>query len=87
MKLSDLLKEHRIVVPLEAHALGDALRVLLRRVASEFHLEDDREVHAARDLSFGAEGEVTRLNRDSVAVVSVLEALSAPALARRVPRP
>lgn len=75
MKLSDLLVDEWIAVPFEARDLGEALAVLVERVARSGALPPDRGRKLARDLAFGTEGEVVRVNQDIVLVLGRVEAL------------
>lgn len=80
MKLSDLLVDAWIALPLEAGDLGGVLRELFLRVAAGGLVEERRAQKLARDLAFGRQGEVSRVNDDIVIVLASLEALSGPAV-------
>lgn len=75
MKLSDLLIDDWIAVPLEADDLSGVLRKLIELLegAGSFGRETGRKL--ARDLAFGSQGEVIRVNQDVVLVVGKLEGL------------
>ena len=77
MKLSDLLVDEWIAVPLEARDLSEALGVLVDRVARSGALPAERGRKLARDLAFGSEGEVVRVNDEIVLVLGRVEALEA----------
>jgi len=88
MKLSQLLVDAWVALPLEATDLGEALRELLRRVYRQGLLEEGRADRLARDLSFGSAGEVIRVNESVVVVLGSLEVLEGPSVAVGVsPRP
>lgn len=80
MKLSDLLVDAWVAAPLEAADLGGALHELFTRVAARGHLSDRQAAKAARDLAFGSQGEVVRIDPRAVAVVDCVEGLTQPAL-------
>lgn len=75
MKLSDLLVDEWIAVPLEARDLNEALGVLMDRVSGSGLMSPERGRRLARDLAFGSEGEVIRVNADIVLVLGRFEAL------------
>lgn len=74
MKLSELLVDAWVALPLAATTMQEALEALLSRVGAG--LSDDRWVEKlARDLAFGSQGEVCRLNERVVAVLAPMERL------------
>lgn len=75
MKLSDLLVDEWIAVPLEARDLNEALGILMDRVSGSGLISPERGRRLARDLAFGSEGEVIRVNADIVLVLGRFEAL------------
>ena len=81
MKLSELLVDAWVALPLEAADLGEALRELLRRVYHEGLLDEGLAEKLARDLAFGSKGEVVRVNESVVLVLGTLEALEGPSVA------
>jgi CBS domain-containing protein len=81
MKLSELLVDAWVALPLEAANLGEALRELLRRVYHQGLVEKGLADKLARDLSFGSTGEVIRVNESVVVVLGSLEALEGPSVA------
>ena len=68
MKLSDLLIDDWIAVPLEARTLGDALQRLIGLLARSAALHPAAADKLARDLAFGSQGEVIRVNEEIVLV-------------------
>lgn len=81
MKLSELLVDAWVALPLEAADLGDALRELLRRVYHAGLVDEALAEKLARDLAFGSKGEVIRVNESVVLVLGSLEALEGPSVA------
>lgn len=81
MKLSELLIDAWVALPLEAADLGGALRELLRRVYRQGLLDESVADELARDLAVGPKGEVLRLNESVVVVLGSLEALDGPSVA------
>ncbi len=81
MKLSELLVDAWVALPLEAGDLGDALEALLGRASDEGVLGSTRARNLARDLAGGVQGEIVHVNDQVVAVIGTLEALEEPALA------
>jgi CBS domain-containing protein len=79
MRLSELFEEAWAVVPLASGDLAGALQEILGRAASAGALESAPAAKLARDLAFGAQGEVVRLNEHVVAVLGSLETLQRPA--------
>lgn len=73
MKLSELLVDAWVGLPLEARDLGGALGELLSRVAHAGLLEESRVAKLSRDLAFGSQGEVVRLSDQVVAVLATVE--------------
>ncbi len=86
MKLADLLVDAWAAVPLEAADLDEALRRILLQAVEDGTLEEHRALKLARDLAFGSQGEVIRVNPDVVIVVGTLETLSGPAVSIGVSR-
>lgn len=79
MQLSDLLTERRIVVPMEAGNLRDALDVLIDALGEGGPLGVEQRRKLARDLAF--EGDVIRINDDIIAVAGRAESLASSAAA------
>jgi len=75
MRFSELLVDAWAALPLESGDLAGALHEMMERVAASGTLEDGRAAKLARDLAFGAQGEVQRLNDSVVAVLGSLEGL------------
>ncbi len=75
MKLSDLLVDEWIAVPLHAGGLAEALAILLERLAASDVLPQERTRKLARDLAFGSEGEVVRVNDDVILVIGRVDGL------------
>jgi CBS domain-containing protein len=75
MRLSELFEDAWAVVPLASGDLGGALQEILGRAAAAGAMEGAQAAKLARDLAFGAQGEVVRLNEDVVAVLGSLEGL------------
>jgi CBS domain-containing protein len=86
MRLADLLVDAWAAVPLEAADLGDALRGILMFAAAAGALDESRALKLARDLAFGSQGEVIRVNDDIIIVVGTLESLSGPGIGVGVSR-
>ena len=74
MKLSELLVDAWLALPLEAETLQEALGTLLARVGTGT-ADGSWASRMARDLAFGAQGEVCRLNERVVAVLAPMERL------------
>lgn len=81
MKLSELLVDAWVALPLEAADLGEALMELLGRVYSQGLVDEARADKLARDLAFGIQGEVIRVNEDVLVVLGPLSALEGPSVA------
>jgi CBS domain-containing protein len=81
MKLSELLVDGWVVLPLEVDDLAGALEALLGRASDEGALGSTRARNMARDLAAGALGEIVHVNDQVVAVLGTLESLEEPALA------
>ncbi|MHB1194272.1 MAG: CBS domain-containing protein [Longimicrobiales bacterium] len=75
MRLSELFERGWAVLPLSSGDLAGALEEILRRAAAAGAMEATRAVKLARDLAFGAQGEVVRLSDDVVAVLGSYEDL------------
>ena len=80
MRLSDLLVDAWAAPSLEVVDLAGALEDLMGRVAAAGIVEGAQAEKVARDLAFGAQGEVVRLNQDVVAVLGSLDRLPALSL-------
>lgn len=80
MKLSDLLIDDCVVVPVETSDLRGALAAILECACAHLPLEGPRAAKMARDLAFGSQGEVARINDDVVVVLGSLETLDGPCL-------
>ncbi len=80
MRLSDLLVDAWAAPSLEVGDLAGALKDLMGRVAAAGIVEGAQAEKVARDLAFGAQGEVVRLNQDVVAVLGSLDRLPALSL-------
>ena len=75
MKLSDLLLDDWIAVPMEVADLQEALQLLLSRIQGS-RPETVESMHArARDLASGSAGEMVRVNADVVLVMASVESL------------
>ena len=72
MKLSELLVDAWVALPMEAETLQEALGTLLARVGAGY-ADEQWAPKLARDLAFGSQGEVCRLNERVVAVLSPAE--------------
>lgn len=81
MKLSDLLVDAWVALPLEAGDLGEALQELLWRVYRQGLIDEGRAEKFGRDLATGAQGEVVRVNDQVIAVMGSLESLEGPSVA------
>ncbi len=86
MRLVDLVVDSWAVVPLEAADLGEALHAIFSRIHEQGLLDDERASKYARDLAFGSQGEVVRVNDDIVVVVGTLETVESPAIGVGVAR-
>jgi len=75
MKLSDLLIDDWIAVPLEATDLGEALRQLLALVGAAGIADRAAAERLASDILSGAQGELLRVNDDIVLAAGRLESL------------
>ena len=75
MRLSELFEDAWAVLPLASRDLAGALQEILARAAAAGALAGVQAAKLARDLAFGAQGEVVRLNEDLVAVLGSLEGL------------
>jgi CBS domain-containing protein len=75
MRLSDLFEGGWAVLPLSSGDLAGALQEILGRAAAAGAMEAARAGKLARDLAFGAQGEVVRLTDDVVAVLGSVEGL------------
>lgn len=75
MRLSELFEDAWAVLPLASDDLAGALEEVLERAADAGALDGPQATKMARDLAFGAQGEVVRLNDDVVAVLGSLEGL------------
>ena len=75
MRLSELFEHTWAVLPLASDDLAGALQEILGRAAAAGALDSARAEKLARDLAFGAQGEVVRLSQDAVAVLGSLEGL------------
>jgi len=75
MRLSELFEDTWAVLPLVSDDLAGALQEILGRAAAAGALDSAQAAKLARDLAFGAQGEVVRLNQDTVAVLGSLEGL------------
>ncbi|MDP2956627.1 MAG: CBS domain-containing protein [Longimicrobiales bacterium] len=86
MRLSELLVDAWAAPSLEVGDLAGALKDIMGRVAATGIVEGAQAEKIARDLSFGAQGEVVRLNQDVVAVLGSLDRLPALSLAIGIAR-
>lgn len=84
MRFSELLVDAWVALPLESGDLAGVLDEIMGRVAGSGALEADRASKMARDLSFGAQGEVRRLNDAVVAVLGSVEGLERLSVAMAV---
>ena len=75
MRLSELFERGWAVLPLSSGDLAGALDEILARAAAAGAMEATRAAKLARDLAFGAQGEVVRLSDDVVAVLGSHEDL------------
>lgn len=75
MRLSELFQHGWAVLPLASDDLAGALQEILARASAAGAMEDAHAAKLARDLAFGAQGEVVRLTEDAVAVLGTVEAL------------
>ncbi|MEQ8331461.1 MAG: CBS domain-containing protein [Longimicrobiales bacterium] len=75
MKLSDLLVDAWVVAPAEGADLGSVLSEILTRGAGAGAPVVPKSAKLARDLAFGSQGEVVRINDEVVAVLGTLEEL------------
>jgi CBS domain-containing protein len=75
MRLSDLLIDDWIAIPLEADDLHGALRHLLGRFRATGAMEREPGPRLARDLTLGAQGEVIHVGDGIVLVVGRLEGI------------
>lgn len=80
MRLGDLFKDAWVAVPLGADDLGSALADIFARMQREGIVGEERGQKLARDLAFGSQGEVVRVNEEVVIVLGVLEALEGPSV-------
>lgn len=80
MKLSDLLVDDWVVAPVEATDLAGALQAILARAAAQGVLTEAAGLKLARDLAFGSQGEVVRIDERAVAVLGTVEGLPGPRL-------
>lgn len=81
MRLSELLVDAWVALPLEAADLDGALKELLHRVYRQGLMDEALADKLARDLAFGIHGEVIRINESVVVVLGCLEALEGPSVA------
>jgi CBS domain-containing protein len=75
MRFSELLVDAWVALPLDSGDLAGALDEIMGRMAGCGALEAGRASKLARDLAFGAQGDVQRLNDSVVAVLGSLEGL------------
>lgn len=75
MKITELFEDAWAVLPLVSDDLAGALREILGHAAGAGAMDATLATKLARDLAFGAQGEVVRLNEDVVAVLGSLEGL------------
>lgn len=80
MRLSELLVDAWVALPLESRDLGEALESLLGRVASAGVMDASQAQRMARDLASGAQGEVVPVADGVVAVLATLERVEAMAV-------
>jgi CBS domain-containing protein len=73
MRFSELLVDAWVTLSLKSGDLAGALHEIMERAAGSGALEPAQAVKLARDLAFGAQGEVQRLNDSVVAVLGPLE--------------
>ncbi len=76
MRFSELLTDEWVTLTLEAGDLAGALHEIMERVAGVGVLEPAAAAKMARDVAFGTQGEVLRLNDSVVAVLGPLEGLA-----------
>ncbi|HSW30033.1 MAG TPA: CBS domain-containing protein [Longimicrobiales bacterium] len=69
MRLAELFEGGWAVLPVSSGDLAGALEEILGRAAAAGTMEATRAAKLARDLAFGAQGEVVRLSDDVVAVL------------------
>ncbi len=75
MKLSELLVDDWVVAPARGGDLGTVLGEILARAEESGVIASGRGAKIARDLAFGSQGEVVRVNDDVVTVLGTLEGL------------
>ncbi|HEX9886091.1 MAG TPA: CBS domain-containing protein [Longimicrobiales bacterium] len=75
MRLSDLLTEGRIKVPLEASDLAGALDILVRGLQDDGGLRKEASPKLAREIASGHQGEVVRTGPDGIVVLARTEAV------------
>ena len=81
MRLSELLVDRWVAVPIEAPDLGHALHELVARIFHHGLVDEARAVKLARDLAFGTQGEVIRVNESVVVVLGSLDVLESTSVA------
>lgn len=86
MKLSDLIIDDWIAVPLEADDLAGALRHLVGLLGMKGVPGPEAGRKLARDLAFGSQGDVVRVNGDVVLVVGKLDGLDDVSVALGISR-
>lgn len=80
MKLSDLLVDDCVIVPVEASDLQGALAAILQRACAHLPLEEAQGMQMARELATGIQGEVARVHDLVVVALGSLPALRQPCL-------
>lgn len=76
MKLSDLLVDAWVVTGAGGQDLGSVLAEVLAGAARHGDVDPERTAKMARDLAFGSQGEVVRINDHAVVVLGSLEGLA-----------
>ncbi len=76
MRLSELFEGGWAALPVSADDLAGALEEILARASAAGAMEGAPAAKLARDLAFGAQGEVVRLSDDVVAVLGSHEGLA-----------